>query len=235
MSHCSRYKAIISPFVLSQQCCKVYLISIPGAKPLWDLTTKNITEIAHPPLLLTLLAGSAPDLGAGVEQPFDCLVIQNHQDMHFMGRLMDWTVEDNTVNSLFFCATLTSRRRGHTPVCVRSGNIWHRCGGGWAGPTLFLAGSSQEGGCRCGSCYPTTPHSIGDPPGAPALLLLPDELTSCCAAGTNGRLDLRCRAFSLDGQVSALSRADAQAPWHGMLKTVWLYCNVAQQVGCLRG
>jgi len=26
---------------------------------------------------------------------------------------MDWTFEDNMVNGLFFCATLTSRRRGH--------------------------------------------------------------------------------------------------------------------------
>jgi len=28
---------------------------------------------------------------------------------------MDWTVEDNMVDSLFFCATLTDRRGGHTP------------------------------------------------------------------------------------------------------------------------
>jgi len=31
-----------------------------------------------------------------------------------MGRSMDWTLEDNVVNGLNFCATLTSRRRGHT-------------------------------------------------------------------------------------------------------------------------
>ena len=37
-----------------------------------------------------------------------------------------------------------------------------------------------------------------------ALLLLSSyELMSCCAAGTNGCLDLRCHAFPLDGQVSA--------------------------------
>jgi len=35
------------------------------------------------------------------------------------------------------------------------------------------------------------------------LLLSSDELMSCCGAGTNGCLDLRCRAFPLDGQVSA--------------------------------
>jgi len=31
-----------------------------------------------------------------------------------MRRSMDWTLEDNMVDGLFFCATLTSRRRGHT-------------------------------------------------------------------------------------------------------------------------
>jgi len=28
---------------------------------------------------------------------------------------MDWTLEDNMVDGLFFCAALTGRRRGHTP------------------------------------------------------------------------------------------------------------------------
>jgi len=40
--------------------------------------------------------------------------MQDGQAMHFMGWSMDWTVEDNMINDLFFCATLTSRRRGHT-------------------------------------------------------------------------------------------------------------------------
>ena len=34
-------------------------------------------------------------------------------------------------------------------------------------------------------------------------MLLSDELMSCCAAGTNGCLDFRRRAFALDGRVSA--------------------------------
>ena len=38
---------------------------------------------------------------------------------------------------------------------------------------------------------------------AARMLLLSDELISCCAAGTNGCLDLRRRAFALGGQVSA--------------------------------
>ena len=33
------------------------------------------------------------DLGAGVEQPFDCLIVQNHQARQSMRRLMAWTLE----------------------------------------------------------------------------------------------------------------------------------------------
>ena len=51
------------------------------------------------------------NLGASVEQPFDYLVIQNRQAMHSTGRSMDWKFEDNIVNELFLCATLTSPRR----------------------------------------------------------------------------------------------------------------------------
>ena len=35
------------------------------------------------------------------------------------------------------------------------------------------------------------------------MLLLSDELISCCAAGTNGCVDLRRRAFAPDRRVSA--------------------------------
>jgi len=37
----SRYKAISSSFVLSQQCCEAYFVSLTVANPLWDLTTKH--------------------------------------------------------------------------------------------------------------------------------------------------------------------------------------------------
>jgi len=43
------------------------------------------------------------------------LIVQNRQAMQSMGRSMDWTLEDNMVDGLFFCATLTGRRGGHTP------------------------------------------------------------------------------------------------------------------------
>jgi len=57
---------------------------------------------------------AALNLGAGVEQPFNCLIVQNRQAAQSMGRSMDWTLEDNMVDDLFFCATLTGRRGGHT-------------------------------------------------------------------------------------------------------------------------
>jgi len=32
-----------------------------------------------------------------------------------MGKPMDWTLKDNVVDGLFFCATLTGHRGDHTP------------------------------------------------------------------------------------------------------------------------
>jgi len=57
---------------------------------------------------------AALDFRAGVKQPFGCLIVQNRQAVQSMGS-MDWTMEDNMVDGLFFCATLTGLRRGHTP------------------------------------------------------------------------------------------------------------------------
>jgi len=45
---------------------------------------------------------AALDFGAGVEQPFGCLIVQNHQAVQSM------------IDGLFFCTTLTGRRGGHT-------------------------------------------------------------------------------------------------------------------------
>jgi len=59
------------------------------------------------------------DLGADAEQPFDCLIFQKRQAMQSMKRSVDWTLEDNMVDGLF-CATLTGRRRGHTPFVIRT-------------------------------------------------------------------------------------------------------------------
>jgi len=46
------------------------------------------------------------DLGAGVQQPFDCFVIRCNQTIHSMGKSMDCTMEDSMVTCQFFCATL---------------------------------------------------------------------------------------------------------------------------------
>jgi len=66
--------------------------------------------------------------------------------MQSMGRSMDWTLEDNMVDGLFFCATLTGRRGGHTPsvqagaetsdtgaeaVEPDPGSSWEGHSGGW--------------------------------------------------------------------------------------------------------
>jgi len=56
---------------------------------------------------------AALNLRACVKQPFDCSIIQNHQVVQSMKRLMDWTLEDNMVDGLFLCATLTGRREDH--------------------------------------------------------------------------------------------------------------------------
>jgi len=44
---------------------------------------------------------AALDLGAGVEQPFNCLIVQNRQNVQSMRRSMEWTFEDNMVDGLF--------------------------------------------------------------------------------------------------------------------------------------
>jgi len=53
-------------------------------------------------LVVSVYCLAALDLGAGVEQPFDYLVIQNHQAMQSMGRPMDWTFEGNMVDGLSY-------------------------------------------------------------------------------------------------------------------------------------
>ena len=63
---------------------------------------------------------AALDLGASVEQPFRCFVVQKRQDDQSVMRSMDWTWVDNTVDGLFFCATLTGRRGGSTGAPNRS-------------------------------------------------------------------------------------------------------------------
>ena len=47
---------------------------------------------------------AALDLGAGVQQPFDCLIVQNRRAVQSMRRSMDSTLENNLVVGLL-CVT----------------------------------------------------------------------------------------------------------------------------------
>jgi len=152
---------------------------------------------------------AALDFRAGVEQPFSCLIVQNCQAVQSMRRSMDWTLKDNLVDSLFFCATLTGRRASHTPFVQAGaempdtsaeaikpdpGSSWEGHSGEWV-----LVSGMKLWSLR-GLFAHSTFHwwSIQ----CPTRSLLSDNL-SCCAAGTNGCLDLRFRVSALNGQVSA--------------------------------
>jgi len=58
--------------------------------------------------VVTIHCLATQNLGAGVEQPLDCLTVQNRQDVESMERSMDWTLENKIVDGLFFstCADL---------------------------------------------------------------------------------------------------------------------------------
>jgi len=128
--------------------------------------------------------------------------------MQSMRVSMNWTLEENMVHSLFFCATLTDNRGGHIPfvqtvaetsdigakeVKPDPGCSWQGHSGGW---WLPMSGMKMRSFAHFTFHWWST-HC------AARMLLLSDKLMSCCAAGTNGCLNLRRRAFSLDGQVSA--------------------------------
>jgi len=134
------------------------------------------------------------------------------QAVQSMRRLMGLTLEDNRVDGLFFCSTLTGRIRVHTHLCKQD---WKRRTPvrrrlsrthvllGRVIPSGFVPLSEM----KVRILIRLSNHSgyIGDPSSAPHLqgMLLSDELMSCCAASINGCLDLRRRAFALGGQVSA--------------------------------
>ena len=82
-------------------------------------------------------------------------------------RSMDCTLEDNMVDGLFFCATLTGRRGGHTPF-VQAGAETSDTGAEAveSDPGSSWEGHSGRGGYRClelkcgvlWGCPPTAPH-----------------------------------------------------------------------------
>ena len=181
---------------------------------------------------------AALDFGAFVGQPFGCPIVQNRQAMQSVERSIYWTLEGVMVDGLFFCTTLTGSRGGHTPF-VQARAETSDTGAEAVKPD---PGSSWEGGIyrclelKCGVLWgsPLTPHSIDDPPTAPHV---------CCDCQKNWWVVVRrvqmsastwgaVRLHSMDGW--ALSGADVQAPWHGVLGKLWFHCDEAQQVGYLR-
>ena len=92
---------------------------------------------------------AAPDLGAGVEHPFNCLITQNRQVVRSMRRTMDWTLEANMVDSLFFWATLTGRWGGNTPF-VQAGAETSDTGAEAVEPVPVSSWEGHSGSeCRC--------------------------------------------------------------------------------------
>jgi len=106
------------------------------------------------------------------------------------------------------------------------GSSWEGHSGGWA-PVSGIKMWRLVG-------LNPTPHSIGDPL---------SSLHVCCfqlkwwvtvrLVQMGVSIWGTVHPHSTDGR--ALSGADIQAPCHGVLETVGLHCNEAQQVGCLRG
>jgi len=94
--------------------------------------------------------------------------------MHSMGRLMDWTAKDNTVNGLLFCATLTSCGRCRTPFAQAGVETPYtdaeavkpdsRCS--CKGHSGKVGGNVRDKSMEPCKCSLTAPHSIGDPPRA---------------------------------------------------------------------
>ena len=81
---------------------------------------------------------------AGVEQPFHCLSVQHRQAVQSMRKSMDWTLEHNMVDGLFFCKTLTGRRGDQNPF-VQAGAETSDTGAEAVKPD---PGSSWEGHSR---------------------------------------------------------------------------------------
>ena len=132
--------------------------------------------------------------------------------MQSMGRSMDWTLEDNMVDGLFFCATITGHGEGHTPF-IQAGVETSATSveAVKADPGSSLGGSFRAwvpvSGMKMRGLLGLSTHSPfhwWSAHCAAHMLLLSDELMRCCAAGTDGCLDLRSRAFTLDGRVSAV-------------------------------
>jgi len=82
--------------------------------------------------VLSIHCWAARDFGAGVEQPFGCLVIQNRQVSHVLHGEVDGLDNEGQhgQRSVLLCHT-HKPQKGPYPICVsRSRNVRDRCGGG---------------------------------------------------------------------------------------------------------
>ena len=145
---------------------------------------------------------------------------------------MDCTLEDHTVNGLFFCATLTGRRGGHTPF-VQAETETSDTGAEAVKPDPLCSweGHSERVGVGVGdenaeSCGVVRP--LGIPlvirPMRRTYAFVVRQTDELCAVGTNGCFDLRRRAFAFYGQVS-IEWSKCLGSWHGVLERVWLHCD----------
>jgi len=134
------------------------------------------------------------------------------------------------VDSLFFCATLTGRRGGHTQFVQAGAETSNSC----AEAVKPDPRSSWEThllgrGWKCGvlwDCLPT-PHSISDPTTAPHVCCCQMNWWDVVQRVQMGVLIWGVvRLHSMDGW--ALSGADVQAPCHGVLETVWVHWKVVR-------
>jgi len=111
---------------------------------------------------------------------------------------------------LFVCTTLTGRRGGHThlyrqdmkrptPVRRRLSRTQALLGRVIPGGGADVRDENAE---SCGLFAYFTIH-WWSAHSAARMLVLSNELMSCCAAGTNGCVDMRRSAFALGGRVSA--------------------------------
>ena len=175
---------------------------------------------------------AALDLGAGVEHPVGCLIVQNRQAMQSMGRSMDWTMEDNMVDGLFFCATLTGRRGGHIPFVQADAEtpdtgaeaVMPDPGCSWEGHYGGGVGVGDENAESCGIVCPLRIPFLGRPAHRTHVVVVrqTDELLYGGYKWVS-RFEAPCIFARWTGErwVEQVSRLQ------GVLETMWLHCDEA--------